>query len=57
MDICDKVGNNATHAKDCLRSVIKRLNHNDPHVAVQAVTVSIFFFQVSSRLDYFSQLR
>lgn len=40
MNICDKVGNNGKHAKDCIRSIIKRLNNLDPHVVIQAITVS-----------------
>lgn len=40
MDICDKIGNSPVHAKDCLRSVVKRLNHQDPHIVMQAITVS-----------------
>lgn len=39
MEICDKVGDSSAKAKECLRSVIKRLNHADPHVVLQAVTL------------------
>lgn len=42
MEICDKVGNSSNNAKECLRSIIRRLNHTDPHVVVQAITVSLF---------------
>lgn len=40
MNICDNIGNNGKHAKDCIRSIIKRLNNPDPHVIIQAITVS-----------------
>lgn len=39
MDICDKVGSSSTNAKDCLRSIIKRLANPDPHIVVQAITL------------------
>lgn len=39
MDICDKVTNGAVNPKECLKTIIKRLNHSDPHVVMQAITL------------------
>jgi len=39
MSVCDRVGATATGPKDCLKSLIKRLNHQDPHVVMQAITL------------------
>lgn len=43
MDICDKVGTNSANAKESLKIITKRLNNADPHVAMQAITVSFLF--------------
>ena len=59
LDVCDKVKAITTGPKDCLRAVLKRLNHPNPHVAKQAVIVSkigiqyfFFFFPISSDISY-----
>lgn len=39
MEVCDKVTNGAVNSKDCLKTIIKRLNHSDPHVVMQAITL------------------
>lgn len=44
MQICDNVKEKPNGAKDCLRSIIKRLNSNIPHHAMHALTV-IFFYK------------
>ena len=43
LDVCDKVKAITTGPKDCLRAIIKRLYHQNPHVAKQAVKVIHLF--------------
>lgn len=43
MNICDNIGNSGKNAKDCIRSIMKRLNNPDPHVVIQAITVSFVY--------------
>ncbi|KAH8271805.1 hypothetical protein KR044_006053 [Drosophila immigrans] len=39
LDVCDKVLNNPRLAKDCLKAVMRRMGHTDPHVVMQAITL------------------
>mgnify|MGYP003536381102 CR=1 FL=1 len=48
MDICDKVGSSSLNAKDCLRSIVKRLGNPDPHIVVQAIIVIFVLFLIIS---------
>ncbi|CAK1544259.1 unnamed protein product [Leptosia nina] len=58
LEICDRAGANATNARDCLRAVMRRLAHPDPHVQVHAATLldacvsncgKLFHLEVASR--------
>lgn len=54
MDICDKIGSSSANAKESLRIIIKRLNHPDPHVVMQAITVSLFYYEIIRLIDTIS---
>lgn len=41
MDICDRVGTEPNGPKECMRSIIRRLNSPLPNVAMQSLTVSL----------------
>lgn len=39
MEVCDKVNLHSRNSKECLKSIMRRMTHNDPHVVMQAITL------------------
>jgi len=65
MEVCDRVQAVETGPKDCLKSIYKRLNHQDPHVVLQAIVLldacinncgQYFLLEIASR-DFETEYR
>ncbi|KNC31243.1 hypothetical protein FF38_14423 [Lucilia cuprina] len=39
LEVCDKVSLNPRNAKECLKAIMRRMAHNDPHIVMQAITL------------------
>uniref|UniRef100_A0A1A9UDC7 Signal transducing adapter molecule 1 n=1 Tax=Glossina austeni TaxID=7395 RepID=A0A1A9UDC7_GLOAU len=39
LEVCDKASLNSRNAKECLKAIMRRMNHADPHVVMHAITL------------------
>ena len=46
MNICDKINTVREGQKDSLKAITKRLQHQDPHVVMQAITVKRYWTEI-----------
>ena len=55
MDFCDRVQATKDGPRDCLKSIMKQLNHTNPHVQLKAITVmnvNHYFFNSTEHLTF-----
>ena len=48
LDVCDKVKEDEDGPKECIKSLTKKLENDNPRVALQAITVNIW--NINSKL-------
>jgi signal transducing adaptor molecule len=56
LDICDQVQVDSNLPKECLKYLMKRMNHSNPHVVLHSLTVSIRIVELSTRIIDYSQV-
>ena len=60
MDFCDRVQATKDGPRDCLKSIMKQLNHTNPHVQLKAITVmnvNHYFLNSTEHLKRFTIIK